>query len=437
MASSGSLQTGAYTYSGVSSSLIFSWTQTGQDTTNNTTTISWTLKGARKNSSTGASESGWYETGPVKLTVDGVQWYYFSTAENGNTDYEDRGENTGGRIEHRDGVAIASGTHTFSHKDDGTRSFSVSLNGECYTHDNNLETPNMSGSTTFYLNTINRNYTVYYNANGGSGSMSSSTATYNTAFMTKQNAFTRAGHSFNGWNESSDGTGVAWNLNSAGVYESGNYWTWTYTKDITLYAQWKIHKYTIRYDANTGTGAPGDQSKTYNVSVTLSSTKPTKGYTIAYDANGGSVNPSSKNVSCTFNHWDTAQNGSGNDYASGASFNENGSYDGATITLYAQWSNPTAGTLPTPTRPNYVFVGWFDAYGNQVTDATTITSDITLYAHWVTSKIYIKTKDGWIPWIPPGTTPSNVNSVYKKSGNSWTKTAPVRKKSGNSWNNLE
>ena len=46
----------------------------------------------------------------------------------------------------------------------------------------------------------------------------------------------------------------------------------------------------------------------------------------------------------------------------------------------------TYAALPTPTRPNYSFDGWFTAAsgGAQVTNATTVTStmDHTLYAHW-------------------------------------------------------
>ena len=82
-------------------------------------------------------------------------------------------------------------------------------------------------------------YNVSYNNNGGNGSMSASTATYGQAFITKKNAFSRTGYTFNGWNESANGSGVAWGLGSNGVYESGKSWTWNYTKDITLYAQWK------------------------------------------------------------------------------------------------------------------------------------------------------------------------------------------------------
>lgn len=632
MATSGSLQTNAYTYNSVSSSLIFSWAQTSQDTTNNTTTIYWILSGARKNSSTGASVSGFYETGPVRLTVDGVQWYYFSTAEGSDSSYEDGGENTGGRIEHRDDVVIASGYHTFSHNNDGTRSFSVVLEGECYTHDNDLESPNMSGSSTFYLETINRNYIVYYDKNGGSGSMSSSTATYNTAFMTRQNAFTKIGYTFTGWNENSAGTGVAWNLDTAGVYESGKSCIWTYTYDITLYAVWRANKLTVYYDANGGS-IPSDSGKDYKLNssgvVCINSTDSTytkyhqdwtynnakenglnnptskfgisrTGYTflgwalnsdetddfldpnnvklkptditddikdgdcsvtlyagwrknvltIKYHGNGGSIPSTSdyelngSNLICTradsevhtqewtyndkhlpyglndastfdlekegytFVGWKVGSNGDeDNPFLQDVTtyvptdFTDNIKNGDCTITMYAVWRknllkvyyHGNGGSISTNdsyklnssnkvcnksdssefyekwyyndtnsnglvdnttfklTRDGYIFVGWkvgnsgtevFDM-GNENYVPTDFTDaikngdcSITMYAVWLTSKIYMMSGGKWVPYLPEGTTSDNINSVYKMSGGKWTKSAQVRKISGGKWTTI-
>ena len=138
-------------------------------------------------------------------------------------------------------------------------------------------------------------------------------------------------------------------------------------------------QYTIIYNANGGTGTPSSQTKRENVSLTLSSVKPTKKYLIRYNANGGSVSPSSKNVSCIFKNWNTSKNGSGTSYASGSSYTTN-----ADATLYAQWKNPTAGELATPTRSGFTFVGWFTSAtgGNEVKSSSTVNGDITLYAHW-------------------------------------------------------
>ena len=116
-------------------------------------------------------------------------------------------------------------------------------------------------NANFYAQWTANKYTVSYNANGGTGSMSNDTATYDSAFKTKQNAFSKIGYTFNGWNEKADGTGTAWSLASNGVYESGKSWTWKYTKNITLYAQWTprtdisyvVNRYTMNTDGSTYT----------------------------------------------------------------------------------------------------------------------------------------------------------------------------------------
>ncbi len=137
--------------------------------------------------------------------------------------------------------------------------------------------------------------------------------------------------------------------------------------------------YTISYNANGGSGAPVAQAKQHGVNLTLSNTIPTKRYSVSYNANSGSVSPSSKTVSCTFKNWNTAQNGSGTTYAPGSSYTVN---SGAL--LYAQWSNPTYGTLPTPTKAGYTFDGWYTSAsgGSKITGSTTVTSNTTIYAHW-------------------------------------------------------
>ena len=156
----------------------------------------------------------------------------------------------------------------------------------------------------------------------------------------------------------------------------------TVTGDMTVYARWSnspVTTYQVSYDANGGKNAPDPQIKEENVALTLSTQKPTKSYTITYNANGGSVSTSSKTVDCTFNNWNTASNGSGKTYNSGVPYTAN-----ANVRLYAQWTNPTAGTLPTPTQEGYTFDGWYTAAsgGSPVTSTTVVTKNMTVYARW-------------------------------------------------------
>ena len=69
--------------------------------------------------------------------------------------------------------------------------------------------------------------TITFNANGGSGTMSSQTLTKGTGTL-NSNAFTREGYAFTGWNTAANGSGTS--------YANGATYTGTST---TLYAQWQ------------------------------------------------------------------------------------------------------------------------------------------------------------------------------------------------------
>ena len=245
--------------------------------------------------------------------------------------------------------------------------------------------------------------TIAYNANGGSGSMSSSgSPTYQKSFKLSDNAFTKSGYSFAGWNvhRKSDNKwyvgGIGWKTEkeiAANGYTKSTYsnkmsatldQSWVdfgATNDtLTFYAVWKANSYTISYNANGGSNAPAKQTKQGNSKLTLSSTKPTgKNFTVTYNANGGTVSSSSKTVSQTFTNWNTAANGSGTTYNAGATYSAN-----ANVTLYAQYANPSIGSLPTPTRSGYAFDGWYTAAngGTKIADSTKVTANTTVYAHW-------------------------------------------------------
>ncbi|MEP7137573.1 MAG: right-handed parallel beta-helix repeat-containing protein, partial [Chloroflexota bacterium] len=73
-----------------------------------------------------------------------------------------------------------------------------------------------------------RTYIVTFNANGGTGSMSTQTSFSATALTA--NTFTRIGYTFSGWNTTVNGSGTA--------YANGA--VYPFTADATLYAQWTI-----------------------------------------------------------------------------------------------------------------------------------------------------------------------------------------------------
>lgn len=147
-------------------------------------------------------------------------------------------------------------------------------------------------------------YTVKYNANGGSGAPSSQTKWYGTALTLSSTKPTRTGYTFKGWGTSSSDTTVDY---AAGA-------SYTANAAITLYAIWTANTYTVKYNANGGSGAPSSQTKTYGVALTLSSTKPTR-------------------TNYTFKGWGTSSSATTVAYAAGASYTTN-----ASVTLYAIWT---------------------------------------------------------------------------------------------------
>ena len=232
-------------------------------------------------------------------------------------------------------------------------------------------------------------YTISYNANGGSGAPSSQTKTYGYTLTLSSTEPTRTGYTFLGWSTSKSATSATYGPGDS-FYTDAN---------TTLYAVWKIITYTVKFNANGGTGAPGNQTKTYGTDLTLSSTKPTKkGY--------------------TFKSWNTKDDGSGTTYASGGTYKNN-----AALTLYAIWTaiqysvkfNASGGsgtmndqtmtydveaalTANAFTKAGHTFLGWATSAGGTKTYSDkqkvknlvdTSGGSITLYAVWDVNAIKI------------------------------------------------
>jgi len=111
-----------------------------------------------------------------------------------------------------------------------------------------------TSDTTLYAKWTGIKYTVAYNKNGGSGTMSNSSHTYGEAKALTANTFTRSNYIFTGWNTQSNGRGTSY-----ADGESVSNLTTTANATITLYAQWTSSKTTFNY---TGT------VQTYKVPVT-------------------------------------------------------------------------------------------------------------------------------------------------------------------------
>ena len=107
-----------------------------------------------------------------------------------------------------------------------------------------------------------KSYTISYNSNGGTGTMTSDTVSTGGKATIKSNTFKRTGYKFVGWTTKSDGTddGYGWNPGWSGTwnYDNGQYGI--ANDKLVLYARWDNH-FTVTYNDNGGSGC-SSSSKT-------------------------------------------------------------------------------------------------------------------------------------------------------------------------------
>jgi uncharacterized repeat protein (TIGR02543 family) len=219
-------------------------------------------------------------------------------------------------------------------------------------------------------------FTVTFNGNTSTGGGPISPETNSSATALTANTFTKTGYTFSGWNTLANGTGTS--------YTDGG--TYPFTANATLYAQWTADFYSVTFLGN------GNTSGTMNAE---SDNAPTALTANAFVRTG-----------YTFTGWNTLANGSGTNYADGASYPFL-----APLTLYAQWTAsyfnvtfdgngstsgtmgvenhnaPTALTTNTFVRTGYTFNGWNTAAngsGNSFADGASypFLAAATMYAQW-------------------------------------------------------
>lgn len=161
-------------------------------------------------------------------------------------------------------------------------------------------------------------YSVVYNANGGTGSTSTSTHKYGVEKALSTNGFSRVGYTFEGWNTKPDGSGTNYSNNQLVTNLTS-----VDKATVTLYSKWKPISYSISYNLNGGTAS---NVTSYNVeTATFTLKNPTKaGYTFTgWTGSNGNVPQTSVSIAkgSTGNKSYTA-NWKVNNYT--VSFNPNG-----------------------------------------------------------------------------------------------------------------
>lgn len=207
----------------------------------------------------------------------------------------------------------------------------------------------------FVVGDLPRNtYAVTFNANGGSGAPTAQTKTEGLTLDLNSTRPSRTGYTFAGW--ATNSTAVI------AQYQPGD----SYTTDaaLSLYAVWQVNTYTVRYNANGGSGTMADSSYTYGVAKALNANAFTKadGY---------------------FSGWATSAGGVVV-YINSQSVSNLTVVNGAIIELYAVWKtadknalNAKINTIKDTQKGNYTDVSW-DAFQTALNGAQTIAGNATV-----------------------------------------------------------
>jgi len=245
---------------------------------------------------------------------------------------------------------------------------------------NNLTVKSLDRDLNCIINFEPKQYTITLNSNGGTPASYIHKVTYKEKYGSMPEP-SRTGYTFAGWYTAASGG----NKISADSDV-------TITSNQTLYAHWNANVYTVTFNGNNGTmGSTTTKNVSYGSTYgNLSGIRATRtGYTFTgwyTAASGGTKVTSTTKVTqakdhTLYAHWKL------------------GTY---TVTLNAAGGQLTKssilvtytqkyGTIPTPTKLGYTFLGWYTAAsgGTRVTRDTRVTQtkNHTLYAHWKADRI--------------------------------------------------
>ena len=354
--------------------------------------------------------------------------------------------------------------------------WNTSSNGNGTAYRDEQEVKNLSsdnGSTiTLYAQWTPISYTIKFDKNrdDATGTTSSMSMQYDTAKNLTANGFSSTSSKFAGWNDKSNGSGKSYS-NSQSVKNLSD----VDGSTVTLYAQWSTNAYTVTFvdgadgstlkqeeveygHSATAPEAPSHVGYTDNgwdkefdnitESTTVTRRYTANAYKIAFDGNGstgGEMQPmsmtygSSKALTAKaytrtgyqWSSWNTKKDGSGKSYQDRQEVKNLTSDNGATVTLYSQWTpntytikfdknrddatgtteqmNMSYGTSKSLTANGFSsasskFTGWNtkkDGNGTAYSDRQSVknlTDDnggtVTLYAQWSTNTYAVTFIDG-------------------------------------------
>ncbi len=158
-------------------------------------------------------------------------------------------------------------------------------------------------------------YSIRFDANGGTGSMSDLALSYGESKELTANTFSLAHYTFSGWNTQADGSGTTFS-DCESVYNL----TASDKAVVMLYAQWTALTYTVTFASNNGENETAEM-------------------TLYYDHNGSLLPNSFEYYGYYFKGWNTKADGSGTPYADKDVVVNLNDDSGDNVILYAQWED--------------------------------------------------------------------------------------------------
>lgn len=241
---------------------------------------------------------------------------------------------------------------------------------------------------TLALNTFD----VSLDSEGGTDGSASVGLTYDLNTHAAITNPTKEGCTFEGWYSGDNGTGdlviaadgtlqanVTGYTGASGVWKNAD-------DDVTLHAKWSGVPYSVRFNGNGSTGGSmSNQAFEYGTAKKLTANGFEKTCTVTYDANGGSCGIAYSETDYPFSGWATSAAGDVV-YEDEEEVGDLTTTEDAVVDLYAKWSaSPNAVELPTPTKENSVFTGWYNAdedFIGNAGDSYTPSGNETLKARW-------------------------------------------------------
>ncbi|CAN2228422.1 Listeria/Bacterioides repeat [Candidatus Nanopelagicaceae bacterium] len=300
-----------------------------------------------------------------------------------------------------------------------------------------------TASITLYARWTAGTYAITFDSNTAtSGSIANLSITAGTAKALTANAFSKTGYSFNGWNSAANGSGTSY---AAGA-------SVTFYGNTTLYAQWKVVApgaptvsavsagnttvaVTVAAAAVSGTTSGATDSFTVQTYSDTGTVVTGKTCTVLASASPLTCTVSGLTNGTIYKFKTTAFNSTGSAISTAFSstatpgpytviYNINGGTSGAISN--GSYNLGTPLTLPTPSRTNYTFSGWYDT----TTAGTLIgvggasyspSSSVTIYARWAGVGYTITyygngATSGTVPAVGSFTAGGSAYSVASNSG---------------------